>query len=585
MLLYPLVLFVAALPFAPQSVVHSVEVRGAPSSIELKTRQGEPVNQETLTKDVRALWATGRYSDIKVEQKDTPDGVDIVFHLTPAPSLRLRKFSFDPDGDRLPFKIDPGAKVDPASAAAVGAKLRQNLVADGHADAQVSTTLVPAGPGEVDLVATVETGPREVIREVNFSGDLGIEEDELRRALKATKVRRILPKIWTSRPPFSDSAVQSDIARLRSYYISKGYLDAQVRLENVERTDGKVTITIGVKAGPRFAIRHSQLVNNDKNTQTPLGLTGTFSGREVCACLFIERRKSEKEGRLDFDVNLRADDAPPPGVLTDEEIPEKWVDLTAEVTAGPPYRVGRIEIRGNHAYSDSTVRRVFKLNEGDLLDSTRLRESIGRINQLGLFQTLEGNQVYVVRDAATGTADIRVMLKEGPRGRWFLSGPVGPSSAAGPLQAAVETRLPGWGRGILETSTYVVSFSLMSWVNPLSTLLPLGTKTGSLVPMIFIRRPFLEGQGWLSGFVISPQLGWEGMLMSYGMTQAHRRLKGAIAPPVPQPPLTASFERGLADRGPIEAGALLCEAPRSRWYWFRVVGSIAVDVALGANPF
>lgn len=584
MLLYPLVLL-AALPLAPQSVVHSVEVRGAPSSVKIETRQGEPVSPELLTKDVRALWATGRYSDVKVERTDTPQGVDIVFRVTPAPNLRLHKFSFDPDGDRLPFRIEPGAKVDPASAAAVGAKLRQNLVADGHAGAQVSTTLVPAGPGEVDLVATVETGPREVVREVDFSGDLGIEEDELRSALKATKVRRILPKIWTSRPPFSDQAVQSDIARLRSFYISKGYLDAKVRLENVESAEGKVKVTIDVKAGPRFAIRHSQMVNNDKNTQTPLGLTGAFSGRDVCACLFKERRTAEKEGRLDFDVNLRADDAPPPGVLTDEVIPEKWVDLTAEVTAGPQFHVGRIEIRGNHAFSDSTVRRVFKFNEGDLLDSTKLRESIGRINQLGLFQTLSGDQVYVVRDSATGTADVRVMLKEGPRGRWFLSGPVGPSSAAGPLQAAVEARLPGWGRGILETSTYFVSFSLMSWVNPLSTLLPLGTKTGALVPMIFVRRPFIEGQGWLSGFTISPQLGWQGMLMSYGMTQAHRRLKGVIAPPVPQPPLTASFERGLADRGPIEAGALLCEPPRSRWYWFRVVGGIAVDVALGANPF
>jgi len=35
----------------------------------------------------------------------------------------------------------------------------------------------------------------------------------------------------------------------------------------------------------------------------------------------------------------------------------------------------------------------------------------------------------------------------------------------------------------------------------------------------------------------------------------------------------------------VEAGALLCHPPRSRWYWFRVAGGIAVDFMLGAYPF
>jgi len=583
--LYPLV-FLAALPLAAQTVVHSVEVRGAPSAVKLETQAGAQLDPELLTKDVRALWNTGRYSDVEVERKDTPLGADITFRLKPAPEVRLRQFSFDPDGDRLPFRIEPGAKVDGPSAAALAAKLRENLVKDGHAGAQVSTTIVPAGPGEADVIANVETGPRQVVREVEFSGDLGIAESELRGALHATRVRRILPKIWKLRPPYSDEAVQSDIARLRSLYISKGYLDAKVRLDHVEHgAGGKDTITIYVKAGPKFAVRSSQLVNNDKNTVRPLGLTGAFSGRDLCGCLLSERRAAEKEGRLDFNVNLRADDAPPPDVMTDETIPEKWVDVTAEITAGPQYHIGRIEFRGNTVHNDSTIRRVMTMNEGDLLDSTKLRQSIARINQLGLFQTLDGKQVYVIRDPKTRTADVRVNLKEGPRGHWFLSGPVGPASAGGPLQAAVEARLPGWGHGVLETSTYFISFSLMSFVNPLSTLLPLGSKTGALVPMVFLRRPFLPGQSWLSGFVLSPQLSWQDMLVGYGASQARNRLKMLIAPGPPQPDLTAAFERGIGGNDPVEAGALLCHPPRSRWYWFRVAGGIAVDFMLGAYPF
>ncbi len=587
MLLSSLALLALLTP-APELVIHSVEIRGTHPPVTLETREGEPFKPDTLTHDVHMLWATGRFSDVQVERSETPEGVDVVFRVTQAPQLRLRKFEFDPNGDRLPIKLESGAPVDEHAVAGLGAKLRQRLVEDGHPGAQVTTDLVPAGPGQADVHVKLDSGPREVVREVQFIGDPGIDEKDLMSAMRATHVRRILPKIWKRKQPYSDAAVRSDLARLRSLYISRGYLDAKVRLDDVEHSDdGKVTLSVYVNAGPRFGVRNSEMVSTDTNVQTALGLTGAFSGREVCACLLKARRTAEKEGRLDFDVKLRTDDvdAPVGMALQDNASLEKWVDLSARVSAGPQYRVGRIEFRGNHSFSDSTVRRVFKLDEGDLLNPDLLRRSVGRVNKLGLFETVNGDQVYVIRDPETGTADVRVALKELPRGRWYLSGPAGPMSVGGPIQAAISARLPGWGSGILEASTYFLSFSLSSWANPLAGALMGVQKTRMLFPLLAIERPFLEGQGWASGFVLSPQLGWQSMLMGYGMTQAQRRLKNLLIPDAVEPDLTAALQRYRPGQEPFEAGTLLCEAPKPRWRVARIIAGFAVDFALGARPF
>jgi outer membrane translocation and assembly module TamA len=477
----------------------------------------------------------------------------------PSP-MTLRKVHFEPPAYRNRLKIETGVPIDKAGADRIAAALEKQLVEDGHADPKVEARLVPAGVRTVDLEIEVGAGERRVVREVRFTGEPGLGLEELKSELRATRVRRILPGIWKQRPPFSDAAVESDLARLRSLYISRGYYDADVQLQSVEHAGGKSVITIAVNAGPRYGIRRAELVDLDNYEQRSLAV----SGGDVCGPLLRARKQAEREGRLDFDARLLV-----------EEAPGRQVDLSARVETGPPYTVGRIEFRGHHAFRDSTIRRVFLLEEGALLDGERLRRSLARVNRLGLFETLTGEGVYVVRNPETRQAHVVVALKQRPRGRWSVSGPVGPLSFAGPLRGAIVSRLPGWGRGMLEASTYTFSFSIAGWANPLARLLPFMPQRAFL-PLFALERPILPGQAWQSGFVIAPQLGAKGMAASYAMTQAHRLAKGALGVEQPRAPaLVVPVDRG---------GALICESPQPRLLWLRMLGGFAADLMLAARP-
>jgi len=184
----------------------------------------------------------------------------------------------------------------------------------------------------------------------------------------------------------------------------------------------------------------------------------------------------------------------------------------------------------------------------------------------------DGAAVVVSDIDETGGNDT-VRLIERKRGAWNLSGPVGPASFAGPLQASISSRLPPWGAGLFELSTYTASVSMFAFAHPILPLLAIGNKH-PLLPVWVLARPFSPAYGWKSGFSIAPQLGWRASALSYAIVQAQQRLlpalsgnRGLISPL----PVTVQRERGES--------VLFCEQPKPRFANVRNVASLTVRFA------
>jgi outer membrane protein insertion porin family len=277
--------------------------------------------------------------------------------------------------------------------------------------------------------------------------------------------------------------------------------------------------------------------------------------------LLAQRRDAERQGILDFAATLQVQ-------RTADS--SNFVNLATTIDHGPPYRIGRIEFTGNHHYSDSMVRSNLLIDEGQLLDELLLRKSADRINQAELFEPITSTSIGIHTNETTGIADITIHLKERKRGSWNFSGPVGPASFGGPLNASISSRLPSWGRGLLELSSYTASFSLIAFANPLIPVLSILPK-GSLIPVLALSRPFTPGEGWKSGFSIVPQLGWQASAMLYATTQVQKRLL----------PLLAG-DRGLVAElpvkveGPNTEGTMFCEPPAPRLMPLRTTASFGV---------
>jgi hypothetical protein len=383
--------------------------------------------------------------------------------------------------------------------------------------------------------------------------------------------------------------VEADLQRLRSLYISRGYFDAQVAIGAVEYAREKVTIPVSIESGPRYGVRRVELLGAEKTQQLSSGADSDFPLQALCRCLLAARRESEKEGRIDFSTWLKTEPAESPNEETasgnDRSAPKQFVTLTANVEPGPPYRVQRIEFRGNHSFSDSTLRRAFVLDEGELFDRARLLRSLRRLNRLGMFEPITGESVKVLRDPSAHTASVTISLEQKPRGRWFLSGPMGPPAVAGPLQATIVSRLPALGPGVLETSTYYATLGVTAFYHPVFWLLSPAPRT-LLLPLAGLERPYSPGQEWKSGFLLSPQLSLREMAAHYGITQLSERARTALQSDVSNTPgLVVPIERrgdrpGDNPAKPLKPGFLICDPTKSRWSWLRSLGAFAADFAL-----
>jgi len=88
------------------------------------------------------------------------------------------------------------------------------------------------------------------------------------------------------------------------------------------------------------------------------------------------------------------------------------VDVTMRLSEGKQFFVNRISFVGNSTTRDNVIRREMRLVEGSVFNTESLKYSIRRLNQLGYFKQLEGNDKDMKVDKTAGRDNaVNVTLK------------------------------------------------------------------------------------------------------------------------------------------------------------------------------
>ena len=88
------------------------------------------------------------------------------------------------------------------------------------------------------------------------------------------------------------------------------------------------------------------------------------------------------------------------------------VDITMRIDEGPQYFVNRITFTGNTTTRDNVIRREMRLVEGGIFNTEALKYSVRRLNQLGYFKELKGDDRDMKVDKTPGKENnVDVTLK------------------------------------------------------------------------------------------------------------------------------------------------------------------------------
>jgi outer membrane protein assembly factor BamA len=538
-------------------VVQRVTVSGTERPLRLETKAGELLDRGRVARDVKRLWETGWFDDIRVLNDSIPEGAVLRFVLTERPRYLLRKVRFRPRHFELPAPISPGTFVDMPGVNRVARTFQERLRDSGYRDAVVNFELIPLGIRQADILFRVDEGKRYVVGALKVSGLSPADSSQVARSFGAIQPRTLLPGIprlwkgWKLRRALDQQTLDLALQDLRSRYISRGHLDATTNVESITFERNRASLSIRVVPGTPYRMEGLQIF--DSPTPTALNIVpNQLPSVELCRCLIEKRAQAERNGALDFETRLLVH----PGDNTGERHAAQGVSIAAHVKTGPSYRVRNIEFRGNHHLSDVTLRKALLLSEGERFDRSRLLRSLTRLSLTGLIHPLSEFNVEVQRDSSQQTVDLMISVREKDKGRWFFGAPLW-TGLASRSWFSISSDLPNWGPSYLELPTHFIAMNFMS---PLPGL-PLSIFSQARLS-VSLARPYLPGQGWRSGFQVSPQASWPQMLLSSSLLQIRPRLEERLQQsPSLRVPVQWSTMRS-DEPGMPTVGVLICHPSR-----------------------
>jgi outer membrane protein assembly factor BamA len=135
-------------------IIRSVALAGTRLPVTLATQVGQPFNAGIIAQDVRELWTSGRFEDIRVDTTPRDDGTAVTFHVVEARPFLIRKVLIEPSTLGVRLTIPEGTRVDRRRAQAVALEARRQLAAQGYSNSRVNPELIEIAPGRPICIST-----------------------------------------------------------------------------------------------------------------------------------------------------------------------------------------------------------------------------------------------------------------------------------------------------------------------------------------------------------------------------------------------------------------------------------------------
>ncbi|MHC5067845.1 MAG: BamA/OMP85 family outer membrane protein, partial [Planctomycetota bacterium] len=376
----------------------------------IQTHAGVGLDEALVNDDVRTIEEMGAFANTtKLVERVGPGQVRVVFRVQELPYVGeivisgVGYFTRDPIEKLL--TTSEGGHLNPMLLEADRRAIERHLRDKKFLTASVtvhSETDTDSGVSRVEFV--IDLGISVTVARTRFHG------------LPRGAHKELIDPLLMNKPgsPFQNDLIElHDRGAVLRYLHGLGYLDARVTGDDVEFFDAvaayedrarhgprlvpeglhgnRVVITYRIEAGERYRLRDVRFVGNTIASETELrtayGLpAGSWFKRDD-----LDRAKHEALRIIRNQGYARSMIIEDP--VADRERHE--IDLTLQVREGSPYRIGRIDIDGNHKTKDAVVRRGLRLLPGDLWNDDANDNSRRQIMREGVFANDPGRPLRI----------------------------------------------------------------------------------------------------------------------------------------------------------------------------------------------
>lgn len=379
----------------------------------LPVRVGDSYNDDKGSAAIRALFALGLFKDVRLEAQDNVLVVIVEERPTVAEVDFAGTKEFDKDTLKKAMRdvgLAEGRPFDSALADRAEQELKRQYINRSLYGAEVVTTVTPTERNRVNLTFTVTEGEPAKIKDIRVVGNSAFSESTLKGLFDLDTGGWL--SWYTKSDRYSRAKLNADLETLRSYYLSRGYLEFRIDSTQVAISPDKqdITITVNVTEGQRYVVSSVKLEGNylDKEEEFKT-LVAIQPGEPYNADQVAQTTKAFTDYFSNFGFAFARVEARP-------EIDRTNNRVALVLQADPARRayVRRISISGNNRTRDEVLRREFRQFESAWYDGDKIKISRDRIDRLGYF-----SEVNVETQEVAGSpdqVDLLVNVTEKPTG-------------------------------------------------------------------------------------------------------------------------------------------------------------------------
>lgn len=379
----------------------------------LPLRVGDRYSDEQGAAAIRALFALGLFQDVRLEIK----GEVLVVVVQERPFVAEVEFvglkEFDKAVILRALKdvgLAEGRPYDKALADKAEQELKRQYISRSLYGAQVVTTATPIDRNRVNLTFTITEGGPAKIEQINIVGNQVFSEATLRDQFNLDTGGWM--SWYTKSDRYARTKLNADLESLRSFYLSRGFLEFRIDSTQVAMSPNKqdMAITINITEGERFVISGVRLEGNYLDREDEFkSLIKIGVGKPYNAETVAETTKAFTDYFGKFGFAFARVQAKP-------EIDRQNNRVQFVLQAEPSRRayVRRIQVAGNDRTRDEVIRREFRQFEAAWYDGDKIRLSRDRVDRLGYFTNVNVETIEV--PGAPDQVDLLFTVAEKPTG-------------------------------------------------------------------------------------------------------------------------------------------------------------------------
>jgi outer membrane protein insertion porin family len=237
---------------------------------------------------------------------------------------------------------------------------------------------------QVSISFSVDEGEQAFLQEIAFRGNQAVSDKVLFRQT-LTRSRNLL---LFRRGRFLTDKWQKDLDSMENFYLAEGFRDVRIEhsLEPAPEQARRILLKVSVREGPKYTIASSLVRGVSPEWEAELQKETAIVPGEAFheGKLFVETRRIVGFYRERGYLLARVDNEF--RVLEDHT-----VETTFHVREGPRFFLSGLIIKGNRKTRSKTIRKTFRLAEGNPIDDEKLSTTRQRLFRLGIFEGLSLN--------------------------------------------------------------------------------------------------------------------------------------------------------------------------------------------------